>query len=158
MKGRDYLRHDELGYFIIEEEKNGISKIILSNSKPCFDIIKSAEVEKCKKELEEYFLGKRKEFDIKLDIQGTEFRKKTWNELLKIPYGETISYGEQAARLGNPKACRAVGQANGDNKILILIPCHRVIGKNGSLTGFSSCGGTTVKDYLIKLEKNNIGR
>ena len=155
MKGIDYIKNDFIGYLIITEEEDGISSIKQCSKKPEIEIIKSPEVEKCKKQLEEYFSGKRKSFDLKLDMRGTEFRKKTWNELLKIPYGETITYGEQARRLGNPKSSRAVGQANGDNKILIVVPCHRVIGKNGKMTGFSSEGGIKIKEYLLELEKNN---
>lgn len=155
MKGIDYIKHDPIGYFVIIEEEDGISSVTQCTKKPEIEIIKSSEVEKCKKQLEEYFSGKRKTFNLKLDIKGTDFRKKVWNELLKIPYGETINYGEQAERIGNPKASRAVGQANGDNKILIIIPCHRVIGKNGKMTGFSSEGGIKVKEYLLELEKNN---
>ena len=155
MKGIDYIKNDFIGYLIITEEEDGISSIKQCSKKPEIEIIKSPEVEKCKKQLEEYFSGKRKSFDLKLDMRGTEFRKKTWNELLKIPYGETITYGEQARRLGNPKSSRAVGQANGDNKILIVVPCHRVIGKNGKMTGFSSEGGIKMKEYLLELEKNN---
>lgn len=156
MKGIDYFKHEVLGYFIIKEDKHGISSITLSEEKPKINIIKSCEIENCKKQLKEYLAGTRKIFNIKLDIQGSEFRKKAWNELLKIPYGKTISYEEQAIKMGNPKAARAVGQANGDNPILIIIPCHRVIGKNNSLKGFSSFGGIKVKKYLIELEKNNI--
>lgn len=155
MKGIDYIKNDFIGYLIITEEEDGISSIKQCSKKPEIEIIKSPEVEKCKKQLEEYFSGKRKSFDLKLDMRGTEFRKKAWNELLKIPYWETITYGEQARRLENPKSSRAVGQANGDNKILIVVPCHRVIGKNGKMTGFSSEGGIKIKEYLLELEKNN---
>lgn len=155
MKGIDYIKNNFIGYLVITEEEDGISSIKQCSEKPEIEIIKSPEVEKCKKQLEEYFSGKRKSFDLKLDIRGTEFRKKAWNELLKIPYRETITYGEQARRLGNPKSSRAVGQANGDNKILIVVPCHRVIGKNGKMTGFSSEGGIKIKEYLLELEKNN---
>lgn len=156
MKGIDYLEHKDLGYFIIKEERDGISSVTLTDKKPEIFIIKSPETEKCQKQLQEYFEGKRKTFDLKLELQGSDFRKKVWNELLKIPYGETISYGEQAKIIGNPKAARAVGQANGDNPILIIIPCHRVIGKKGTMNGFSSCGGIKTKEYLLELEKNNI--
>ena len=155
MKGRDYLYHKELGYLIILEESDGISSIILSDEIPKFKIIKSDEVEKCKEQLKEYLEGKRKIFDLKLDIKGSEFRKKAWNELRKIPYGEKITYQEQATRIGKPEAARAVGQANGDNPILIVIPCHRVIGKSGKLTGYSSCGGIKTKEFLLKLEEEN---
>lgn len=98
-----------------------------------------------------YFKGERTGFDLELNVQGTDFQKRVWQELVRIPYGETISYGELAKRIGNPKASRAVGMANGKNPISIIIPCHRVIGKNGSLTGFG--GGIEVKKKLLDLEK-----
>ena len=89
------------------------------------DEIKSPLVLKCRKELEEYFYGNRMEFSVKLDVQGTDFQVKCWKELSKIPYGESISYKEQAENIGNPKAVRAVGGANGKNPIGIIVPCHR---------------------------------
>lgn len=101
-------------------------------------------------ELEDYFLGRRTEFDLPLHPQGTSFQKKVWNALREIPYGETRSYADIAVRIGQPQACRAVGGANNKNRILILIPCHRVIGKNGSLTGFGC--GMDAKEHLLKLE------
>lgn len=107
-------------------------------------------INKTKKQLEEYFNGKRVSFDIPLDPQGTEFQKQVWQQLLKIPYGKHISYGEQAQLLCRPKAARAVGAANGKNPIGIIIPCHRVIGKSGHLTGFA--GGLGIKKYLLTLE------
>lgn len=103
-----------------------------------------------KKELLEYFEGKRKEFDIPLEVEGTEFQKKVWIEMAKIPFGERMSYGELAERIGCPKGARAVGLACNKNKIPIIIPCHRVVGKNGNLTGFA--GGLDVKAQLLKLE------
>lgn len=101
-------------------------------------------------ELEEYFLGRRREFDLPLSPDGTEFQKKVWAALREIPYGETRSYSEIAGQVGNPKAVRAVGMANHRNPIAIMIPCHRVIGKNGSLTGYA--GGLDLKERLLKLE------
>lgn len=101
-------------------------------------------------QLHQYFAGKRTIFDLQLDPQGTSFQKQVWQELLRIPYGETASYGDIAERIGNPKACRAVGMANRRNPIPIIIPCHRVIGRDGSLTGFG--GGLTVKERLLALE------
>ncbi|RLB94186.1 MAG: cysteine methyltransferase [Deltaproteobacteria bacterium] len=98
-----------------------------------------------------YFKGERTLFDLELNVQGTDFQKRVWKELVKIPYGETISYGQLAQRIGNPKASRAVGMANGKNPISIIVPCHRVIGKNGSLTGFG--GGLETKRTLLDLEK-----
>ena len=104
-------------------------------------------------QLEAYFKGELTGFDLELNVQGTEFQKTVWQELVRIPYGETISYGELAKRIKNPKASRAVGMANGKNPIAIIIPCHRVIGKDGSLTGFG--GGLEVKKKLLDLERNN---
>lgn len=103
------------------------------------------------KELNEYFEGQLKEFTVSLDMIGTDFQKQVWNELLKIPYGKTVSYQQQANSLGNPKSVRAVANANGMNKIAIVIPCHRVIGTNGTLTGYA--GGLDKKRWLLSLEK-----
>lgn len=103
-----------------------------------------------KKELMEYFEGKRKVFEIPLEVEGTEFQKKVWTEMAKIPFGERMSYGELAKKSGCPKGARAVGLACNKNKIPIIIPCHRVVGKNGNLTGFA--GGLDIKAQLLKLE------
>ena len=103
------------------------------------------------KQLSEYFKKERKVFSIKLDPIGTEFQLTVWNKLLQIPYGETISYQELASRIGKKNASRAVGNANGKNPIPIIIPCHRVIRKNGSFGGYA--GGLKVKKYLLELEK-----
>lgn len=102
------------------------------------------------RQLKEYFAGQRKSFDLPLSFYGTEFQKKVWQALLDIPYGETRSYGQIAAAVGNPKACRAVGMANHRNEIIIVVPCHRVIGADGSLTGYG--GGLDVKRKLLELE------
>ena len=100
--------------------------------------------------LNEYFDGKREVFDLPLNPEGTEFQKKVWNALLTIPYGQTRSYKEQAEAVGNVKACRAVGAANGKNPISVIIPCHRVIGSAGSLVGYG--GGLEMKKALLELE------
>jgi len=102
------------------------------------------------KQVCEYFAGDRREFDIVLAPRGTEFQRQVWDELTRIPYGASISYGELAARIGRPKAVRAVGQANGANPIAIIVPCHRVIGANGKLTGYA--GGLANKHQLLALE------
>ncbi len=107
-------------------------------------------------QLQEYFSGKRKKFDFDLEIKGTEFQKKVWYELLKIPYGEVITYKELAKRVGNDKASRAVGNANNKNKIGIVIPCHRVIGSNHKLVGYA--GGLDMKQFLIELAIKNSGK
>lgn len=102
------------------------------------------------KELDEYFSNKRKKFTVKINMQGTEFQKRVWKELLNIPYGKVVSYKQIAEAIGNPKAARAVGNANNKNKIAIIIPCHRVIGSNSKLVGYA--GGIRRKKYLIELE------
>ncbi len=107
--------------------------------------------ERAKNQLLEYFEGKRTVFDIPLSPQGTDYQKKVWQHLLDIPYGKTISYKTLATRTGNEKASRAVGHANSKNTIMIVIPCHRVIGKNGALTGYA--GGIDVKKWLIEHEQ-----
>ena len=104
----------------------------------------------------EYLNGKRKSFDIKYEINGTEFQKKVWKELTDIPYGETRSYKEIAVAVGNPKASRAVGMANNKNPIAIIVPCHRVIGSDGKLVGYA--GGLDMKRALLTLEKKYNGR
>ena len=106
---------------------------------------------KCASEFDLYFAGKHKEFTVPLKLIGTDFRKKCWEALLTIPYGETINYKELATKVGNPKASRAVGGANHHNPIVVIVPCHRVIGANGSLTGFG--GGLDKKQFLLELEK-----
>jgi methylated-DNA-[protein]-cysteine S-methyltransferase len=103
------------------------------------------------RQLGEYFAGKRKAFSVALDMRGTDFQKNVWEALLAIPFGETRSYGQLARQLGNPKASRAVGAANGKNPVSIIVPCHRVIGSSGKLTGFA--GGLNTKARLLQLEK-----
>lgn len=105
-------------------------------------------------QLTEYFQGKRQQFTINFDLYGTAFQQKTWQTLRTIPYGETRSYKEIAQCIGAPKAVRAIGQANNQNPVPILIPCHRVVGSNGALVGYN--GGIDKKVYLLQLEKENI--
>lgn len=105
---------------------------------------------KVENQLKEYFQGKRREFDLNYTLIGTEFQKKCWKALTEIPYGKTVSYSIQAEMIGNPLAVRAVANANRLNPIAIVIPCHRVIGKNGKLTGYA--GGIDKKEFLLKLE------
>jgi methylated-DNA-[protein]-cysteine S-methyltransferase len=103
------------------------------------------------RQLAEYFAGKRKNFTVPLDLRGTPFQRNVWEALLAIPFGETRSYGELAKRLGNPQAARAVGAATGRNPVSILVPCHRLIGATGKLTGFA--GGLDTKMHLLELEQ-----
>jgi methylated-DNA-[protein]-cysteine S-methyltransferase len=109
-----------------------------------------AEFREVKRQLGEYFRGERKKFDLKLAPEGTPFQLAAWKQLRRIPYGKTISYGEQARRMGNPKAARAAGAANRENPISIIVPCHRVIGADGKLTGYG--GGLGRKKRLLDLE------
>lgn len=107
-------------------------------------------LERARKQLAEYFAGERRTFDLPLAPQGTEFQRAVWQALADIPYGETISYAQLATRVGKPTASRAVGAANGRNPLPIVLPCHRVIGADGSLTGFG--GGLPTKQFLLRLE------
>ncbi len=119
---------------------------LVGGENPHFDTLR--------KQLNEYFKGERKDFDIPLDLVGTDFQKEVWMSLLQIPYGTTISYGEQAKRIGRPKSVRAVANANGKNKISIILPCHRVIGSDGKLTGYG--GGLWRKEKLLEFERQNL--
>lgn len=110
----------------------------------------NAVLRKARRQLDEYFAGKRRTFDLPLSPQGTDFQRTVWTTLASIPYGETISYAQLASRVGKPSAMRAVGAANGRNPLPIVLPCHRVIGADGSLTGFG--GGLPTKQFLLKLE------
>lgn len=115
--------------------------------KPNHKILKSTI-----QQLKQYFKGKRKDFDIPLHLHGTDFQKSTWKQLQKIPYGKTITYQQQAIRLGDAKKCRAVGMGNSKNPISIIVPCHRVIAKSGKLQGFA--GGLEKKQLLLDLEQS----
>lgn len=114
---------------------------------------KSPLLEEAYRQLDEYFKGQRKSFDIPLDLHGTAFQLRCWKALASIPYATTINYAQQAEIIGLPKATRAVGQANNRNPIAIILPCHRVIGKNGKLTGYN--GGTDIKRQLLELEQRH---
>jgi len=143
-----------LGVLEICEENDAIISLHFSKHPQATSNIKSATICNTIKQLSEYFNQTRKDFDIPTNPQGTEFQLKVWNELQKIPYGETKSYQDIAKNIGNIKACRAIGMANNKNPIAIIIPCHRVIGKNGSLTGYTS--GLDIKEKLLMLEKSNL--
>lgn len=114
---------------------------------------KTGLIERAAKQFDEYFSGKRCVFDVPLSVKGTEFQKSVWRALQQIPYGETRSYKDIAEAIGNPKASRAVGMANNCNKIMIIIPCHRVIGANGKLVGYA--GGLDVKEKLLTFESGH---
>lgn len=114
----------------------------------------SEVIAKAVRQLDEYFARKRQTFDVPLLFVGTEFQKSVWNELLNVPFGTTVSYGEMAERIGMPKAVRAVANANGANSLSIFAPCHRVIGSDRSLTGYG--GGLPAKKFLLELETNTL--
>lgn len=139
-------------------EKNGaIVRVTfgreLGGLPPDFEMVETPLLKLAAVEILEYLAGKRKEFDVPLAPEGTPFQKSVWNALQTIPYGETATYGEIAAAVGNPKAARAIGRANHDNPIAILIPCHRVVGANGKLTGYAA--GLEIKSALLAIEKEN---
>lgn len=142
----------KVGILEIEGTEKAITKVNFSDKKK----IKSDPnlppiLKKCLKQLDEYFKGKRQNFSLELQLEGTDFQKKVWEQLQKIPYGETASYKDVAVAIGNEKAVRAVGGANGMNNIAIIIPCHRVIGADGNLVGFG--GGLWRKVWLLNHEK-----
>lgn len=110
-------------------------------------------IKETNKQINEYLEGKRKIFDVPIKMQGTEFQKSAWKELTKIPYGETRNYKQIAEGIGNPKASRAVGMANHNNPIAIIVPCHRVIGSNNKLVGYA--GGLDIKEKLLEIEKRH---
>lgn len=146
------LYNSPIGILRISEADGKITNLSLQQkiSDIASDTISSQLLQKACQQLDEYFQGKRRQFDLPLGYAGTLFQESVWRELQNIPYGETRSYEDIAVKIGNPKAIRAVGQANNRNPILLMIPCHRVIHKNGDISGFA-CGIET-KKYLLKLE------
>lgn len=139
-----------LGFTKITGDSDGITQVTVLNTEEKVTDIIPAELEDCVMQLQEYFEGSRKQFDLKLNPQGTDFQKKVWELLKTIPSGKTISYLQLSKQLGDVKAIRAVANANGKNPIWIIIPCHRVIGSDGSLTGYA--GGLHRKQWLINHE------
>ena len=148
-----YSYQTEIGKIYIVENGTAITHLYF-NKCPLLNNFEEKETElikKAYKQLNEYLLGKRKDFALPLLPQGTDFQKTVWRALSEISFGETKSYGEIAKNIGNPKAARAVGMANNKNPIPIFIPCHRVIGANGKLVGYA--GGLKIKEYLLTIEK-----
>ena len=135
---------DKIAIFA-ENEK--LIRLDLKTKERADSVITEKVLLKAEKQLSEYFSGKRKTFELEYEISGTEFQKSVWRELLKIPFGKTKTYGEIAAAIGKPKATRAVGSACNKNHILLAVPCHRVIGSGGKLTGFA--WGTDMKKWLL---------
>ena len=148
MKGTAYYS-SPVGELLIESDGDAITTVnFLRDSKK--EEVRTAVIEQCIEELNEYFFKGRKFFTVELNFVGSVFQKKVWNELMTIPYGKTISYEALAIRIGDIKAIRAVGLANGQNPIAIIAPCHRVIGKNGDLVGYG--GGMDNKIWLLHHE------
>jgi len=142
----------EIGIIEIAGTEDGILSVNFVEEKSMGRSEIPSHLKECVEQLDEYFRGKRKEFSVKIEVQGTDFQKKVWTELMKIPFGQTASYKDVADAIGNAKAVRAVGNANGKNKIGIIIPCHRVIGNDGKLVGYGS--GIWRKEWLLNHEKN----
>lgn len=138
-----------VGLLLIEERHGKIVRITNEDYRVHKEEVNEVLIDAVK-QLEEYFNGKRFEFDLDMEVNGTPYMLKVWEELQKIPYGETITYQELARRVGNIKGARSAGGACGKNNIMIVIPCHRVIGKNGKLTGYA--GGINIKAQLLELE------
>ncbi len=148
--------HSPIGKLTLAADEHGLRHIVFPQGAGCFDPPKlwqrtSAGFGQVITELDEYFAGTRKVFTIKLSPAGTDFQRSVWLELLQVRYGQTSTYGEIAQLIGRPKASRAVGAANGANPIPIIIPCHRIIGSGGKLTGFG--GGLSTKQWLLAHER-----
>jgi methylated-DNA-[protein]-cysteine S-methyltransferase len=137
--------NDGLAAILWENDRPGRVRLDVVAEDAAHPVLRDTE-----RQLAEYFTGRRKVFDLALDLAGTEFQTKVWRALLTIPFGETRSYAQIARQIGHPKAVRAVGAANGRNPISIVTPCHRVIGSSGALTGFA--GGLATKEQLLRLE------
>ena len=150
----DYLE-TPIGSLLLVGSDDGLVRVAFEQDgrpePPEEDWVRAPEkLETARRQLEEYFQGSRREFDLRLEPEGTDFQRSVWRALAEIPFGETVSYGELAQSLGKPSAMRAVGAANGRNPLPIVLPCHRVIGSDGSLTGFG--GGLDAKRYLLDHE------
>ena len=145
--------HSSVGPFVIEADDARLTRLGFVES--ALKEGKTAPLEAAVAQLQEYLDGERTEFDVELDLSGTPFERRVWQEVRAIPYGQTVTYGEIAERIGSPNASRAVGRANGRNPIAVIVPCHRVIGSDGSLTGYA--GGIELKRRLLELEQRLAG-
>lgn len=148
---KGYFYQTMIGKVGIVEENGLIIELSFQQIKSNYQIEETNLLYKTAQQLEEYLIGKRIEFTIPIQLQGTSFQCKVWNALMTIPYGETRSYQDIAIQIGSPKSCRAVGMACHNNPIAILVSCHRVIGKNKRLVGYA--GGIDIKERLLELEK-----
>lgn len=139
-----------LGFAKLEGDEDGLSSLTVLNNKATISDLIPEVLEDAVRQLDEYFKGERTQFSLKLNPQGTDFQKRVWKALLDIPYGKTTSYLQLSKNLGDVKAIRAVANANGKNPLWIIVPCHRVIGSDGSLTGYA--GGLHRKQWLLEHE------
>ena len=146
-----YSYETKLGSVTFVEEDGTLLAITTHQTYEC-ERSETPLIKEAYRQLSEYLIGERKSFDLPFNPRGTEFQRQVWKALFDIPYGETRSYKQIAEAIGNPKAVRAVGMANNRNPLLIVIPCHRVIGANGKLVGYAA--GIEMKEYLLKLEKS----
>jgi len=144
-----------VGKIGIAEEEGAVVRLLFPHEKaePHYVEKETPLLKKAAKQVAEYFAGKRKVFDLPLKLKGTDFQVSCWNALLTVPYGKTVSYQHIAEKVGSPKGFRAVGGANHNNPIPLIVPCHRIIGKDGSLVGFG--GGLPLKRYLLDLERDH---
>ncbi len=159
------IRHLEspIGVLTLVASDVGLAHVLFEDQQPAdvglpddlAEVDDDPTLEAAAEQLREYFAGDRREFDVPLDLRGTDFQKDAWRALATVPYGETRSYGEQADAIGRPGAFRAVGAANGRNPVPIVLPCHRIVGADGSLTGFA--GGIGTKRRLLDLEQAQQG-
>ena len=150
MENPSFCYDTRIGKIKISENGNGKITFVGVSDGKCSNKSETPAIQKTAAQLNEYLNGSRKTFDVPIEPAGTEFQMRVWTELNKVPYGSTVTYGELAAKIGKPKAARAVGMAMNRNPIMIIQPCHRVIGSDGSLTGFAF--GVDMKKDLLKLE------
>ncbi len=146
-----YFYDTKIGVITIREDDGKITGVHFGENGQGCEMEETPVICEAIRQLEEYFSGKRKTFDLPLSPQGTDFQQKVWKALQEVPYGKTASYKDIAVRVGNAKACRAVGMANNRNPIAIIIPCHRIVGSSGKLVGYA--GGLNIKEELLKLER-----
>lgn len=139
-----------VGWLVIEANEKAVTRVEFADKIDDQKIHPNIHTVECVKQLTEYFNGKRKDFDLTIDPDGTAFQKSVWTSMLDIPFGKTVAYSDLANAINNPKSVRAIGMANNKNKIVIVVPCHRVIGKSGKLTGFG--GGMDKKIWLLEHE------
>ena len=145
--------HSPIGWIEIHASFDAVTSIVFCDgpkNDACIDMSESVILAKCVRQLDEYFTGRRMNFNVSVNQKGTQFQQTVWNALLDIPFGKTVSYTDVAKTVNAPRAVRAVGAANGQNKVWIIVPCHRVIGVNGSLTGYA--GGLERKKWLLAHE------